>query len=309
MPPDAKDARCCAFFQAARQFQGSVTRTFGFTTCRPRLRRHVADVLRPARAHAGRRATIARPLQPPELILIATRTIARPCRPTNRRTAVGRRDALGPQAFRCSDGAGAAPALATSYGGGRVVEVGPGLDGDEAVDCSGGTRGSPGSSTPRPLPDQRSARPDVRGPPSVSLAFYDAAETAGNAGRRHHDVRRPSGRRPRPQNGAGACDGRRPRMQIRSRSSQTGGHGDRLAVWRAPSCQAFFVAHPCHPDSIVRRAPTRCGASARRCGPWHVIRVFHHRGRAVRRATIPSRPLPRRRSGCAGGERRRPFAS
>ena len=151
------------------------------------------------------------------------------------------------------DGTGAAPTVAdVVVADGKIVDVGPGLDGDEAVDCTGQAvlPGFIDSHVHFLINGQLDPMYSVRRP--FSLAFYEAAQNM----RATLDVGITSVRE------AGGADlGLKtaqqrgmipgPRMQISiSMLSQTGGHGDDWQVCGA-HMPAFFVAHPGHPDSIV----------------------------------------------------------
>ena len=151
------------------------------------------------------------------------------------------------------DGTGAAPAVAdVVVADGKIVDVGPGLDGDEAVDCTGHAvlPGFIDSHVHFLINGQLDPMYSVRRP--FSLAFFEAAQNM----RATLDVGITSVRE------AGGADlGLKtaqqrgmipgPRMQISiSMLSQTGGHGDDWQVCGA-HMPAFFVAHPGHPDSIV----------------------------------------------------------
>src|SRR5215208_6132642 len=151
------------------------------------------------------------------------------------------------------DGSGTAPADAdVVIEDGRVVDVGPGLDGDEAVDCAGHAvlPGLIDSHVHFLINGQLDPMYSVGRP--FSLAFYEAAQnmratldvgitTVREAGGADLGIKTAQQR--------GMIAG--PRMQISiSMLSQTGGHGDDWQVCGA-HMPAFFVAHPGHPDSIV----------------------------------------------------------
>ena len=151
------------------------------------------------------------------------------------------------------DGSGTAPAVAdVVMEDGRIVDVGPGLDGDEVVDCSGQAvlPGFIDSHVHFLINGQLDPMYSVRRP--FSLAFFEAAEnmratldvgitTVREAGGSDLGIKTAQQR--------GMIAG--PRMQISiSMLSQTGGHGDDWQVCGA-HMPAFFVAHPGHPDSIV----------------------------------------------------------
>lgn len=151
------------------------------------------------------------------------------------------------------DGSGAPPAIAdVVMEDGRVVEVGPGLDGDEMVDCSGQTvlPGFIDCHVHFLINGQLDPMYSVRRP--FSLAFYEAAEnmratldigitTVREAGGSDLGIKTAQQR--------GMIAG--PRMQISiSMLSQTGGHGDGWQVCGAPMPE-FFLPHPGHPRSIV----------------------------------------------------------
>ena len=151
------------------------------------------------------------------------------------------------------DGSGSAPA-----GGdvviedGCIVAVGAGLDGDEAVDCSGQTvlPGFIDSHVHFLINGQLDPMYSIRRP--FSLSFFEAAEnmratldtgitTVREAGGSDLGIKAAQQR--------GMIAG--PRMQISiSMISQTGGHGDDWQVCGA-HVPAFFVAHPGRPSTIV----------------------------------------------------------
>ena len=151
------------------------------------------------------------------------------------------------------DGSGTAPAVAdVVMEDGRIVDVGPGLDGDEVVDCSGQAvlPGFIDSHVHFMINGQLDPMYSVRRP--FSLAFYEAAEnmratldigitTVREAGGSDLGIKTAQQR--------GMIAG--PRMQISiSMLSQTGGHGDDWQVCGA-HMPAFFVPHPGRPDTIV----------------------------------------------------------
>jgi imidazolonepropionase-like amidohydrolase len=133
---------------------------------------------------------------------------------------------------------------------GWIVEVGPGLDGDEAVDCAGLTVlpglfdchvhvASSGVDTMRMLTAP------------FSLQFYDAADnlrrtldlgitTVRDAGGADLGVKEAVAK--------GLIRGPRMRIAI-SILSQTGGHGD--GWFPSGHCASLFIAHPGRPDNIV----------------------------------------------------------
>src|SRR5829696_3628314 len=150
------------------------------------------------------------------------------------------------------DGSGTAPAVAdVVMESGRIVAVGPGLDGDDVVDCSGHAvlPGFIDSHVHFMLNGQLDPMYSVRRP--FSLAFYEAAEnmratldsgitTVREAGGSDLGIKTAQQR--------GMIAG--PRMQISiSMLSQTGGHGDRWQVCGADL--PFFVPHPGRPDTLV----------------------------------------------------------
>jgi imidazolonepropionase-like amidohydrolase len=149
------------------------------------------------------------------------------------------------------DGTGAAPALAdVAVEGGLVVDVGPGLDGDDAVDCTGravlpGLFDCHVHLTVSHLDSLRW----VTAP--FSLEFYEAAgnlertlaagiTTVRDAGGADLGIRTAQER--------GLLRG--PRMQISIRLiSQTGGHGD---AWEPSGCVLpIFPVHPGRPDGVA----------------------------------------------------------
>ena len=151
------------------------------------------------------------------------------------------------------DGSGTAPAVAdVVMEDGRIVDVGPGLDGDEVVDCSGQAvlPGFIDSHVHFMINGQLDPMYSVRRP--FSLAFFEAAEnmratldvgitTVREAGGSDLGIKTAQQR--------GMIAG--PRMQISiSMLSQTGGHGDDWQVCGA-HMPAFFVPHPGRPDTIV----------------------------------------------------------
>ena len=150
------------------------------------------------------------------------------------------------------DGSGTAPAVAdVVLESGRIVAVGPGLDGDDVVDCSGHAvlPGFIDSHVHFMLNGQLDPMYSVRRP--FSLAFYEAAEnmratldsgitTVREAGGSDLGIKTAQQRR--------MIAG--PRMQISiSMLSQTGGHGDRWQVCGADL--PLFVPHPGRPDTLV----------------------------------------------------------
>jgi imidazolonepropionase-like amidohydrolase len=150
------------------------------------------------------------------------------------------------------DGSGSPPAVAdVLIEGGRIADVGPGLDGDEMVDCSGQAvlPGFIDSHVHFLLNGQLDPMYTVRRP--FSLAFYEAAEnmratldvgitTVREAGGSDLGIKTAQQR--------GMIAG--PRMQISiSMLSQTGGHGDDWQVCGAEL--PFFVPHPGRPETIV----------------------------------------------------------
>ena len=151
------------------------------------------------------------------------------------------------------DGSGSAPAVAdVVIGDGRVVDVGPGLDGDEAVDCSGHTLlpGLIDCHVHFMINGQLDPMYAIRRP--FSLGFYEAAEnmratldvgitTVREAGGSDLGIKTAQER--------GMIAG--PRMQISlAMLSQTGGHADGWQVCGA-NVPRFFLPHPGRPDTIV----------------------------------------------------------
>ncbi len=151
------------------------------------------------------------------------------------------------------DGSGSPPAEAdVVIEDGRVVAVGPGLDGDEVVDCSGQAvlPGFIDSHVHFLLNGQLDPMYSVRRP--FSLSFFEAAQnmratldtgitTVREAGGSDLGIKTAQQR--------GLVPG--PRMQISiSMLSQTGGHGDDWQVCGA-HFPAFFIPHPGRPDTIV----------------------------------------------------------
>lgn len=134
--------------------------------------------------------------------------------------------------------------------GGRIVEVGTDLDGDESVDCAGGFL-SPGffDSHVHVTMDAPSQMQLVETP--FSLQFYKAAAnlqktldvgitSVRDAGGADQGVKEAVER--------GMIPG--PRMQISiSMLSQTGGHGDDWSICGADV--PFFVPHPGRPSGLV----------------------------------------------------------
>ena len=150
------------------------------------------------------------------------------------------------------DGSGTTPAVGdVVMEAGRIVDVGPGLDGDEVVDCSGQAvlPGFIDSHVHFLLNGQLDPMYAVRRP--FSLAFYEAAEnmratldsgitTVREAGGSDLGMKTAQQR--------GMIAG--PRMQISiSMLSQTGGHGDRWQVCGAHL--PLFVPHPGRPDTVI----------------------------------------------------------
>jgi imidazolonepropionase-like amidohydrolase len=151
------------------------------------------------------------------------------------------------------DGSGSAPAAAdVVIDDGRIVAVGPGLDGDEAVDCSGHTvlPGFIDSHVHFLVSGQLDPMYSIRRP--FSLSFFEAAEnmratldtgitTVREAGGSDLGIKTAQQR--------GLIAG--PRMQISiAMLSQTGGHGDDWQVCGA-HLPAFFIPHPGRPDTLV----------------------------------------------------------
>jgi imidazolonepropionase-like amidohydrolase len=150
------------------------------------------------------------------------------------------------------DGSGTAPAVAdVVMEDGRIVEIGPGLDGDDVVDCSGQAvlPGFIDSHVHFMINGQLDPWYAVSRP--FSLAFYEAAEnmratldigitTVREAGGADLGIKTAQQR--------GMIAG--PRMQISiGMLSQTGGHGD---DWEACGAHVpFLMPHPGRPDTIV----------------------------------------------------------
>jgi imidazolonepropionase-like amidohydrolase len=150
------------------------------------------------------------------------------------------------------DGSGTAPAVAdVVMEEGRIVDVGPGLDGDEVVDCSGQAvlPGFIDCHVHFLFNGQLDPMYSVRRP--FSLAFFEAAEnmratldsgitTVREAGGSDLGIKTAQQR--------GMISG--PRMQISiSMLSQTGGHGDRWQV--CGGHLPLHVPHPGRPNTIV----------------------------------------------------------
>jgi len=149
------------------------------------------------------------------------------------------------------DGTGSEPRRAdVVVDGGRIVDVGVGLDGDEAVDCTGRTI-LPGliDSHVHLMIDGVDPSNWLHAP--FSLQFYRAIHTmratldigittVRDAGGADLGVKEAQAR--------GLVPG--PRIQIAiSLLSQTGGHGD---PWEASGCVTpIFMTHPGRPDGIV----------------------------------------------------------
>ncbi len=151
------------------------------------------------------------------------------------------------------DGSGSAPAEAdVVIEDGRIIAVGPGLDGDELVDCSGQAMlpGFIDSHVHFLLNGQLDPMYSLRRP--FSLSFFEAAQnmratldagitTVREAGGTDLGIKTAQQR--------GIIPG--PRMQISiSMLSQTGGHGDDWQVCGA-HVPAFFIPHPGRPSTIV----------------------------------------------------------
>jgi imidazolonepropionase-like amidohydrolase len=150
------------------------------------------------------------------------------------------------------DGSGSAPAIGdVVMEAGRILDVGPGLDGDEVVDCSGQAvlPGFIDSHVHFMFNGQLDPMYAVRRP--FSLGFFEAAEnmratldagitTVREAGGSDLGIKTAQER--------GMIAG--PRMQISiSMISQTGGHGDRWQVCGAD--MPLHVPHPGRPKTIV----------------------------------------------------------
>ncbi len=164
------------------------------------------------------------------------------------RCAIARILFTGGQVF---DGTGAEPAVAdVTVQDGRIVEVGRGLDGDEAVDCAGRAV-LPGlfDCHVHLTLTRLDALEWIAAP--FSLQFYEAARnmrdtlrvgitTVRDAGGADLGIRLAQER--------GLAPGPRLRVSIRL-ISQTGGHGD---SWEASGCSVpIFVAHPGRPDGVA----------------------------------------------------------
>jgi imidazolonepropionase-like amidohydrolase len=152
------------------------------------------------------------------------------------------------------DGSGAPPAVAdVVIEDGHLVDVGPGLDGDEVVDCDGRAvlPGFIDCHVHFLLNGQLDPMYFVRRP--FSLAFFEAAEnmratldvgitTVREAGGADLGIKTAQQR--------GLIAG--PRMQISiSMLSQTGGHSDHWQVCGAHTPPFLGASHPGHPESIV----------------------------------------------------------
>src|SRR3954468_338651 len=151
------------------------------------------------------------------------------------------------------DGSGALPAAAdVVIEDGLVVDVGPSLDGDEAVDCSGHTvlPGLIDSHVHFMVNGQLDPMYTVRRP--FSLSFFEAAENMATTLDTGITTVREAGGSDLGLKAAqqkGLVRG--PRMQISiSMLSQTGGHGD---SWQACGAHmpGIFMVHPGSPDTIV----------------------------------------------------------
>ena len=121
---------------------------------------------------------------------------------------------------------------------GRIVDVGPGLDGDERVDVAGKTLLPGLFDCHVHLAALRGLRRDPRDARAVLAAVLpDGGEPADHAGARHHDRARRVGRRRRPQDGrrTRACspgrgcrsastmlvDDRRPQRPVAARAARS----------------------------------------------------------------------------------------
>lgn len=149
------------------------------------------------------------------------------------------------------DGTGSAPATADILvEDGRVIDVGTGLDGDEAVDCSGHTV-LPGLFDCHVHVTVSTIDPLALVTRPFSMQFYQAAQNLQrtlavgitnirDAGGSDLGVKTAQAQ--------GMIPG--PRMQISiSMLSQTGGHGD---GWEPSGCHLkFFVPHPGRPATVV----------------------------------------------------------
>src|SRR4051794_5924257 len=168
---------------------------------------------------------------------------------------------------RVFDGTGADPAVAdVAVQDGRIVEVGPGLDGDEAVDCAGRAvlPGLFDCHVHLVLTDLDQLR--LLSAP-FSLQFYEAARNMQRTLDTGITTVRDAG-------GAdlGVATAQRtglvrgPRMRISVQMiSQTGGHGD---PWSAAGmCVPIFVPHPGRPEGVID------GADAARAKAREMIRA------------------------------------
>jgi imidazolonepropionase-like amidohydrolase len=149
------------------------------------------------------------------------------------------------------DGTGAEPGAAdVAVEGGRIIEVGAGLDGDEAVDCTGRSVLPGMFDCHVHLVDSTLNALEWESSP-FSLQFYQAA--------RNMELTLATGITS-VRDACGADLGvqvaqqrgliRGPRMQISiTMISQTGGHGDR---WQASGCPfAYQWPHPGRPDGVA----------------------------------------------------------
>lgn len=157
------------------------------------------------------------------------------------------------QGGKVFDGSGADPAPAdVVVEDGRIVGVGPGLDGDEAIDCTGRTV-LPGfiDSHVHFMMDGDLDRSAAQAVP-FSLNFYLAAERMGRTLRAGVTTVREAGGSDlgvKEAQASGVVQG--PAMQISiTILSQTGGHGDSWMVCGASS-PSLMIPHPGRPSNIV----------------------------------------------------------
>lgn len=149
------------------------------------------------------------------------------------------------------DGTGAAPAAAdVVIEGSRIVDVGTGLDGDQAVDCTGQTI-VPGLFDCHVHVTVSHLDLLARLQAPFSLQFYEAARNLRNTIAVGITTVRDAGGADlgiRTAQELGLIAGPRMRIAI-SIISQTGGHGD---DWAAGGCEIpFFLPHPGRPAAVV----------------------------------------------------------
>jgi imidazolonepropionase-like amidohydrolase len=149
------------------------------------------------------------------------------------------------------DGTGSDPGPAdVAIQGGRIVEVGIGLDGDELVDCSGRFVLPGMFDCHVHMMDSTLSALDCESAP-FSLQFYEAARNMGlTLASGITTVRDACGADLGVQLAQRRGLIRGPRMQISiTMISQTGGHGDR---WQASGCPgAYQWAHPGRPEGVA----------------------------------------------------------